>query len=223
MVFFFFFFFFSSNFINAQPPSLFGGAGSGPQVAFDLGGSLCKVAVLEPHGATEDDAARRMLRFFTESERRSTYSADSDGGDSAAADDSAAPGGQQRARGESVHERYPLLSMDLPTGTLHFAKLDSREMPAALALLERERINLRVPLRVTGGGAWKHAALLGRALGVDPVRFDELRCLLSGLNFALAHAEEECFYYPDPSRVDRLGIFDFSIFCLSFFFFFFFF
>ena len=51
----------------------------------------------------------------------------------------------------------------------------------------------------TGGGAHKYAKVLTERLNVRVQTGDELKCLISGLNFLLQNVRDECYYLSDPA------------------------
>eukprot|EP00163_Fabomonas_tropica_P008579 TRINITY_DN1830_c0_g1_i1.p1 TRINITY_DN1830_c0_g1~~TRINITY_DN1830_c0_g1_i1.p1 ORF type:complete len:311 (-),score=65.70 TRINITY_DN1830_c0_g1_i1:35-967(-) len=55
----------------------------------------------------------------------------------------------------------------------------------------------------TGGGAHKYAEKFQERTGLTLQRYDELDCLLRGINFVLKHVRNECFYFKNPMCEDE--------------------
>jgi len=144
-----------------------------PCFGFDIGGTLTKISFFEPArhaGWNVYDAGK--TKFVTSS---CVYG--------------------------SSGIRDKKLSFPWRNGTFHFIHFQTDRMSEAVALLNKEE-NLLANNEVfyaTGGGAHKYGKFLARQLHVNVRKGDELKCLISGLNFLLTHVSDEVFYLSDPA------------------------
>ena len=73
---------------------------------------------------------------------------------------------------------------------LHFIVLENQYLMEALDFI-RDRVKARtndagpVEFFATGGGSIKYAKLLREKIGVDPVKLDEIGCVVRGCNFLI--------------------------------------
>eukprot|EP00160_Parvularia_atlantis_P017017 Unigene5680_Nuclearia_a/m.17335 Unigene5680_Nuclearia_a/g.17335 ORF Unigene5680_Nuclearia_a/g.17335 Unigene5680_Nuclearia_a/m.17335 type:complete len:775 (+) Unigene5680_Nuclearia_a:34-2358(+) len=94
-----------------------------------------------------------------------------------------------------------------PGGRLHFERFPSKPLDECLRFVERitedsRRAGRPLVIRATGGGAHKYADEIYRRLGIRLQPFDEMRCLIVGLNFLLREVPYEVFtVQPDTSAM----------------------
>jgi type II pantothenate kinase len=55
-------------------------------------------------------------------------------------------------------------------------------------------------VHATGGGAYKFASLIRERLGTQIHKYDEMECLISGLNFLLKNLPDESFTYHNEEK-----------------------
>ena len=139
----------------------------GVAVSIDIGGSLAKVMLFQPLAAPPPHGEKPRLEL---GERW--------------LDAALAKSGEQS------------LSMYVPElgGSLHFLVFESHHLETSMALVScRPRWRRQFVLRATGGGSYKHQALLKR---MDGLVLDDDASMVLGLNFLLHEAprdEQECF------------------------------
>eukprot|EP00468_Gymnochlora_sp_CCMP2014_P014154 CAMPEP_0167770016 /NCGR_PEP_ID=MMETSP0110_2-20121227/17662_1 /TAXON_ID=629695 /ORGANISM="Gymnochlora sp., Strain CCMP2014" /LENGTH=587 /DNA_ID=CAMNT_0007659101 /DNA_START=24 /DNA_END=1787 /DNA_ORIENTATION=- len=136
-------------------------------VGCDIGGTLCKITFFEPFNCQRQDIKRRN-RFLKSS---TTYGL--------------------------TGRRDPHLEIERWGGRFHFLVFETSHLDGAVSILKNhschhEFANRSVP--VTGGGAYKYERFLQDELKMGVHKVDELTCLLTGVNFALTHVPDECFY-----------------------------
>jgi pantothenate kinase len=85
-------------------------------------------------------------------------------------------------------------------GRLHFLHFETRNMVSGIEMLSSTGIteNIRT-IGCTGGGAHKYAKEFQDQLGITFTQFDELGCLVRGMNFALTNVVGECYTYRNRS------------------------
>ena len=87
------------------------------------------------------------------------------------------------------------------TGSLHFIRFPSSQMPAFLDLAQEKGLaRLDSTVCATGGGAYKYQEQVTRDLGMDIHKFDEIDSLVRGVQFLEANCPTELFYY---KKVDK--------------------
>lgn len=143
-----------------------------PCFGFDIGGSLTKISFFEPsHSSGWNRFDRAKARFAT-----SSVNYDGHG------------------------TRDISLSFPWRNGTFHFMHFQSARMLNAVDLFNSEQLLQRnESFYATGGGAHKYAKVLTERLNVKVQTGDELKCLISGLNFLLQNVRDECYYLSDPA------------------------
>jgi type II pantothenate kinase len=145
--------------------------------AMDIGGSLCKITFFEPSPdkvpAEQAAKLKQMIAYMNSSVCYGT-----------------------------TGKRDDELSFPFEGGRWHFMHFETRRMEGALKLLKENGMHAMpsLTLPATGGGAYKFSSLFQSQLGVTLEKRDEMKCLLTGLNFLLQHYEKECWYLKDPSR-----------------------
>ena len=91
------------------------------------------------------------------------------------------------------------LSFDCLDGTFHFLHFETRRMHDAVELIRWYDLHHAVStLGATGGGAHKYAQVFEQELGITMKRFDELQCLVVGMQFVLRTVVGECYTYRPP-------------------------
>lgn len=90
---------------------------------------------------------------------------------------------------------------------MHFLHFETRNMVSAIQYMSStaliENINT---IGCTGGGAHKYATEFEEQLGISFNKFDELRCLIWGMHFALINFPDECYTYRNVDIVEKQGI-----------------
>jgi len=56
-------------------------------------------------------------------------------------------------------------------------------------------------VHATGGGAYKYSGIVKERLNVDFKQLDEMRCMISALNFLVLETNNEIFTYRDGVQV----------------------
>eukprot|EP00743_Colponemidia_sp_Colp-15_P007537 GILK01008149.1.p1 GENE.GILK01008149.1~~GILK01008149.1.p1 ORF type:complete len:308 (-),score=59.23 GILK01008149.1:171-1094(-) len=90
------------------------------------------------------------------------------------------------------------MSVELLGGTVYFRMFESSKIEEMVEFIRTH--NLLAPnesLRATGGGAYKYASLFQSALGVSLEKKDEMRSLMTGMNFVAKHVKDAAFRYSD--------------------------
>ena len=89
-------------------------------------------------------------------------------------------------------------------GRLHFVKFETSRLPQLFDFIESKRMHIlddepegmKPIVKVTGGGAYKHAEDFKDRLGLEIEKVDEMESLVTGANFLLSVIEDEAFTYP---------------------------
>ena len=68
----------------------------------------------------------------------------------------------------------------------------------SLQMFTDRGLGLQSSVPITGGGGYKYRDQLARTFKSPINRYDELVCLLTGLNFMLQTVPNECFYIRNP-------------------------
>lgn len=95
---------------------------------------------------------------------------------------------------------YDVSETDKILPRLHFIVLENQYLMEALDFI-RDRVKARtqdegpVEFFATGGGSIKYAKLLKEKIGVDPVKLDEIGCVVRGCNFLLRNIPHEAFSF----------------------------
>mmetsp|Transcript_23682 Transcript_23682/g.22788 ORF Transcript_23682/g.22788 Transcript_23682/m.22788 type:complete len:796 (+) Transcript_23682:252-2639(+) len=185
-----------------------GGVNIGGIFGLDFGGTLSKIVYFETEtsknghlkeqGATVEIPGRKSLRRNISSGQMGQLDT---------------PDHQ-----EALHELYTYMDSSHKNGTvttrddglsfysnilggrLHFLHFETRNMVSGIEMLSSTGIteNIRT-IGCTGGGAHKYAKEFEDQLGITFTQFDELGCLVRGMNFALTNVVGECYTYRNSS------------------------
>ncbi len=145
-------------------------------VGCDIGGTLCKITFFEPFDCDREDIKRRSA--FLKS--ATTYG--------------------------STGIRDPRLQIECFGGRFHFLSFQTSHLDGAVRIMKRQSLHTEFVDKVvpiTGGGAYKYEQFFLDRLRTYVWKVDELTCLLTGLNFALKHVPDECFYLEHHKRRTR--------------------
>ncbi|VDP01845.1 unnamed protein product [Soboliphyme baturini] len=85
------------------------------------------------------------------------------------------------------------------TGTLHFIRFPTSDMPAFLNLAEKKGFaSCSSTVCATGGGAYLYENVAEERLNLRFHKFDELHSLITGIRYIVDHNPTECYYYENP-------------------------
>nr|CCA23145.1 pantothenate kinase putative [Albugo laibachii Nc14] len=160
----------------------------GKYFGMDIGGTLAKIVYLEKHHTVEADKCieanpkrsrspslevvrSEMNKFVNENEHF----------------------GQSGVRDVRLHMHLKEFE-----GTFHFIRFESSHTAEAINLISEHGLNqsLRI-LPCTGGGAYKYAQLFSDMAAIELKKYDEIECILRGLNLLLATVPDEVFTFKD--------------------------
>ncbi|KAJ3613386.1 hypothetical protein NHX12_019635 [Muraenolepis orangiensis] len=107
-----------------------------------------------------------------------------------------------------VHLELRDLSLCGRTGTLHFIRFPTHDLPAFLQMVRDKHFSsLHTTLCATGGGAYKFEADFHTIADLELHKLDELDCLIRGVLFTdsavSSDPASECYYFEDPSDPER--------------------
>lgn len=152
-----------------------------PWFGMDIGGTLVKLVYFEPTDITPDEAdsevetLKKIRHYLT----------------------SNAAYGQTGKR--DVHLQMDDVKISGRTGTLHFIRFPTSEMPVFLELAKSKGMaTLASTVCATGGGAYKFEQDFKKEVNMDLHKFDELDSLIRGIHYIEAHNSHECYYYDNP-------------------------
>jgi pantothenate kinase len=81
-------------------------------------------------------------------------------------------------------------------GRLHFLRFETRMMETTIQNLSVTDITDNIKsIGCTGGGAHKYQHIIHESLDINVVTFDELQCLIRGMQFVLMNYSNECYTY----------------------------
>jgi hypothetical protein len=81
-------------------------------------------------------------------------------------------------------------------GRLHFLRFETRRMETTVQTLSATDITDNIKsIGCTGGGAHKYQHIIHDSLDIHVVTFDELQCLIRGMQFVLMNYSNECYTY----------------------------
>uniref|UniRef100_A0A2P2I0A6 pantothenate kinase n=1 Tax=Hirondellea gigas TaxID=1518452 RepID=A0A2P2I0A6_9CRUS len=165
-----------------------------PWFGMDIGGTLTKLVYFEPtdceSAADEDEETLKNIRKYLKS--NFAY------GDSGRRDD---------------HLQMDNVRMGERSGTLHFIRFPSSEMTAFLELAKSKGMaTMASTICATGGGANKFEDDFKKEVNLDLHKFDELDCLIRGIEHIEDQNYHECYYYLNPGdqKDYTTGTYDFS-------------
>ncbi|KAI9027939.1 type II pantothenate kinase [Hyaloraphidium curvatum] len=143
----------------------------------DIGGSLAKVVFHEP--ADIDETSRKSLLSSMMQARQFLLNSETYGG---------------------TGVRDTRLSIKFPDRSrMHFIMFETRRIAGAFQLLLANPGVLGGVQEIgcTGGGAYKYGEEFQEKFGTHVVKYDEMECLVTGINFLLRNVPDEVFVYPD--------------------------
>eukprot|EP01084_Bolivina_argentea_P297011 511624_1 len=143
-----------------------------PCFGFDIGGSLTKISFFEPFKNSRWNIHDKVkTKFVTSNDKYGT---------------------------SGIRDKN--LSFPWRNGTFHFIHFQTHRMKQAVQLWKNENLLQKNEIfYATGGGAHKYSKFFTDKLAVKVKKGDELKCLISGLNFLLNHVPDECYYLSDPA------------------------
>eukprot|EP00735_Rhodelphis_limneticus_P011508 TRINITY_DN4618_c0_g1::TRINITY_DN4618_c0_g1_i1::g.19554::m.19554 TRINITY_DN4618_c0_g1::TRINITY_DN4618_c0_g1_i1::g.19554 ORF type:complete len:551 (-),score=73.40,sp/Q08DA5/PANK3_BOVIN/43.49/7e-83,Fumble/PF03630.9/1.3e-106 TRINITY_DN4618_c0_g1_i1:485-1987(-) len=142
--------------------------------SLDIGGTLSKLVLFQADRCNGDNTDHLQRRNFLE--RSETY-------------------------GETGHrEKSFQFHSDTLGGTFHFVKFQTRRMKNFFDISQQNGLARNLEVCVTGGGAFKFENEMESLLGKVPNRFDELACLVHGVNFLMTHLRSEIYSVKDASN-----------------------
>lgn len=81
-------------------------------------------------------------------------------------------------------------------GRLHFMRFETRLMETAVQHISSTDITDNIKsIGCTGGGAHKYRNTIHDILDINVLTFDELQCLIRGMQFVLMNYSSECYTY----------------------------
>ncbi|KAF2346930.1 Type II pantothenate kinase [Trinorchestia longiramus] len=84
-------------------------------------------------------------------------------------------------------------------GTLHFIRFPTSEMPAFLELAKSKGMaTLASTICATGGGAYKFEQDFRKVVNLQLHKFDELDCMIRGIEHIEDQNPTECYYFANP-------------------------
>lgn len=158
--------------ISEPPPPM-------PWFGMDIGGTLTKLVYFEPadisEAETEDEVqtVRTIHRYI---KGNSAY-------------------------GDTGHRDIHLQMSDVHVGgclgTLHFIRFPTSEMPQFLELAKSKGMaTMASTICATGGGAYKFEEEFRKDVNLTLHKFDELDCLINGIEYIEEnHIHNECYYF----------------------------
>jgi pantothenate kinase len=106
---------------------------------------------------------------------------------------------------ENEMENYTDLRVIIPKNKgvrICFARFNTADIEDCISFIEElsKLHGVCETVHATGGGAYKFASLLRDRLGIQIRKFDEMECLISGLNFLLRNLPNESFTYSNEQK-----------------------
>ena len=81
-------------------------------------------------------------------------------------------------------------------GRLHFMRFETRLIELFIQHLTSTEITNNIKsIGCTGGGAHKYRGVIHELLDINVLTFDELQCLIRGMQFVLMNYSNECYTY----------------------------
>ncbi|XP_061409140.1 pantothenate kinase 2, mitochondrial-like [Lethenteron reissneri] len=159
-----------------------------PWFGLDIGGTLVKLVYFEPTdvSAEEEEAEVESLKSI----RRYLTSRVAYG----------------TAGVRDAHLELRGLSLCGRTGTMHFIRFPTADVPAFLSMgREKGFSGLQTTLCATGGGAHKFEEDFLKMVHLQLHKLDELECLIQGLMYveSLGLERPECYYYEQPMEAEH--------------------
>ncbi|XP_067099065.1 pantothenate kinase 2, mitochondrial [Osmerus mordax] len=160
-----------------------------PWFGMDIGGTLVKLVYFEPKDVTaaeeqeEVENLKSIRRYLTSN---TAY-------------------GKTGVR--DVHLELAELSLCGRTGSLHFIRFPTLDLPAFLQMVRNKHFSsLHTALCATGGGAYKFESDFRAMADLQLRKLDELDCLVRGVLYidsAVSRGPSECYYYENPTDPER--------------------
>jgi len=150
-----------------------------PWFGMDIGGTLSKLVYFEPidSSGTEEDRVRHIRRYLT---NNLSY------GDSGHRDE------QKQMEDVTIMNRR---------GRLHFIRFPTHQMAPFLELAKQKGMAETLStVCATGGGAHKFETDIRRELNMSLHKFDELDCLVGGVEYIEASNCRELYYWENPGN-----------------------
>ncbi|XP_042855906.1 pantothenate kinase 3-like isoform X2 [Penaeus japonicus] len=167
-----------------------------PWFGMDIGGTLTKLVYFEPTDLSE---AEEESEVETIKNIRKYLKSNSAYGESGHRD---------------AHLQMEKVRVGGRVGTLHFIRFPTSEMPLFLELSKSKGMaTLASTICATGGGAYKFEEDFQREVNLTLHKFDELDCLIRGIEYIEDNnMDRECYYFLNPRNEDRCEkvTFDFS-------------
>ncbi|XP_076037510.1 pantothenate kinase 3 fbl isoform X3 [Oratosquilla oratoria] len=167
-----------------------------PWFGMDIGGTLTKLVYFEPTDLSEAEEASEVetiknIRRYLKS--NSAY-------------------GETGTR--DAHLQMEKIKVAGREGTLHFIRFPTSEMGQFLELAQNKGMAmLASTICATGGGAYKFEEDFRQEVNLTLHKFDELDCLIRGIEYIEDNnAESECYYFEHPKdeALCRKIMYDFS-------------
>lgn len=103
---------------------------------------------------------------------------------------------------DAMHTVLNSYNVSISGGRLHFLHFETRNMVSAIQYMSSTALIENIKsIGCTGGGAHKYADEFKEHLEIVFNKFDELRCLIWGMQFALVNFESECYTYRNADLV----------------------
>mmetsp|Transcript_15011 Transcript_15011/g.30519 ORF Transcript_15011/g.30519 Transcript_15011/m.30519 type:complete len:450 (-) Transcript_15011:606-1955(-) len=154
-------------------------------LAVDIGGSLAKLMYVQPNTGSPEEPRRLLIDRILEADSKLRCS------------NIISAGGTSAGDNREHNRNLSFYSPDLG-GTAHFFSFETRNIEELVRFIVshwgRPALGDKLrSLRATGGGAFKYAHLLASDTGFRLNCLDEMQCAVEGLNFLLAHVDNEVF------------------------------
>lgn len=153
-----------------------------PWFGMDIGGTLTKLVYFEPTDLSE---AEEESEVETIKNIRKYLKSNSAYGETGHRD---------------AHLQMENVRVGNRTGTLHFIRFPTSDMPQFLELSKSKGIaTLASTICATGGGAYKFEEDFQREVNLTLHKFDELDCLIRGIEYIEDNnMDRECYYFLNP-------------------------
>ncbi|XP_078462480.1 pantothenate kinase 3-like isoform X2 [Lampetra planeri] len=160
-----------------------------PWFGLDIGGTLVKLVYFEPKDITAEEEEEEVESLKSIRHYLTSHVAY----------------GQTGVR--DVHLELHGLTMCGRTGSLHFIRFPTVDMPAFLAMgRDKHFSSLHTALCATGGGAYKFELDFRTMAELQLRKLDELDCLIQGVHYIDSvgfNGVAECYYFSNPTERER--------------------
>ncbi|XP_035465575.1 pantothenate kinase 2, mitochondrial [Scophthalmus maximus] len=160
-----------------------------PWFGMDIGGTLVKLVYFEPKDITAEEEQeevenlKSIRRYLTSNTAYGTTGI------------------------RDVHLELQDLTLCGRTGTLHFIRFPTHDLPAFLQMGRSKHFSsLHTTLCATGGGAYKFESDFRTMADLQLHKLDELDCLIRGVLYidsVVSRGPSECYYFENPTDPDR--------------------